>query len=93
MQLPPAWIGPWGLGLALTGLALGPWLRAAELPAACAPASEVLQRPALGRLLQPLPQTPRGADDYRDQIQTTVTGWPRLAHWCVWIEPGARERR
>lgn len=89
----PAWIGPWGLGLALTGLAMGPWLQAAEWPASCPRASEVRQRPALGRLLQPSLQAPGGGDDYRDQIQTTAAGWPRLSRWCVWIEPGARERR
>ena len=103
MRSVPPWIGPWGLGLglglglrlglALTGLAIGPWLQAAELPASCPRASEVRQRPTLGRLLQPSPPTPPGADDYRDQIKTTVAGWPRLPHWCVWIEPGARERR
>ena len=93
MRSLPAWICPWGLGLALTGLAMGHWLQAAAMPAACPPVSAVRQRPALGRLLQPSPPTPRGADDYRDQIQTTVAGWPRLPHWCVWIEPGARERR
>jgi len=72
---------------------MGPWLQAAELPASCPRASEVRQRPALGRLLQPSLQAPGGADDYRDQIQTTAAGWPRLSHWCVWIEPGAREQR
>jgi hypothetical protein len=95
MRSLPPWISPRGLalGLALKGLAMGPWLQAAELPAACPRASEVRQIPALGRFLQPSPQTPRVSDDYRDQIQTTVAGWPRLPHWCVWIEPGARERR
>jgi len=89
----PLWIFPWGLGLALTGLAMGPWLRAEALPAPCPRSSEVRQRPALARLLQPSQQAPVEADDYRDQIQTTVAGWPRLSHWCVWIEPGAKERR
>ena len=89
----PPWICPWGLGLALTGLAMGTCLQAAELPAPCLRSSEVRERPALARLLQPSLQAPGGADDYRDHIQTTVAGWPRLSHWCVWIEPGASQRR
>ncbi len=72
---------------------MGSWLRAAELPAACPPSAEVREKPELARLLRPTPQAPAGANDYRDQIQTTVAGWPRLSHWCIWIEPGARERR
>lgn len=72
---------------------MGSWLRAAELPASCPPSSEVREKPELARLLQPPPQAPSGANEYRDQIQTTVAGWPRLSHWCIWIEPGARERR
>jgi len=72
---------------------MGSWLRAAELPAACPRSSEVREKPTLARLLQPPLRTPGGAGDYRDQIQTTVAGWPRLSRWCVWIEPGARERR
>lgn len=82
-----------GLGLVLTGLALGPWLRAAEPAAPCPRSTEVREKPALAQLRLPSPLAPGGADDYRDQIQTTVAGWPRLASWCVWIEPGARERR
>ena len=72
---------------------MGPWLWAAELPASCPRSSEVRESPALARFLKPSLQTPAGADDYRDQLQTTVAGWPRLSRWCVWIEPGARERR
>jgi hypothetical protein len=29
---------------------------------------------------------PRGLD-YRHRIYPTVFGWPRLDHWCVWVEP------
>jgi hypothetical protein len=29
--------------------------------------------------------------DYRHLLKPTPLGWPRLSHWCVWIEPGASE--
>ena len=28
-----------------------------------------------------------GAPGYADRLATTRLGWPRLQHWCVWIEP------
>ena len=28
-------------------------------------------------------------DDYRDRLRPTPFGWPRLDHWCVWVEPAA----
>jgi predicted Zn-dependent protease len=28
-----------------------------------------------------------GAPGYSDRLATTPLGWPRLLHWCVWIEP------
>jgi len=86
-------IGPWGLGLVLTGLVILPPLRASDLPPSCPRSSEVRERPELALLLQPSRLAPAGPGDYRDQIQTTVAGSPRLSHWCVWIEPGATERR
>ena len=86
-------IGPWGLGLALTGLVMVPPLRASERPSPCPRSSEVRERPELARLLPPSLPSPGGPGDYRDQIQTTVAGSPRLSHWCVWIEPGATEPR
>ncbi len=33
---------------------------------------------------------PAGAD-YRHRLRPTPYGWPRRAHWCLWIEPGATE--
>jgi predicted Zn-dependent protease len=86
-------IGRWGLGLVLTGLAMVPPLWALDLPSACPRSSQAQDRPELARLLQPSPPSPGGKGDYRDQIHTTVSGVPRLSHWCVWIEPGATERR
>ena len=42
----------------------------------------------------PLPSPPlvalgsqSGLPGYADRLSTTPYGWPRLAHWCVWIEP------
>ncbi|MEO1002456.1 MAG: peptidase [Cyanobacteria bacterium J06638_7] len=41
---------------------------------------------------QPLPQQPDPAGaDYRHRLRPTPYGWPRLHHWCLWIEPGATE--
>jgi len=28
-----------------------------------------------------------GAPGYADRLATTPLGWPRLQHWCVWMEP------
>lgn len=36
-------------------------------------------------------QGPTNPGDYRHQLRPTPLGWPRLDHWCVWIEPGAHE--
>ena len=36
-------------------------------------------------LVQASPQP--GAPGYADRLATTPLGWPRLQHWCVWIEP------
>ena len=37
------------------------------------------------RLVQARPQP--GAPGYADRLATTPLGWPRLQHWCVWIDP------
>ena len=31
----------------------------------------------------------RAPEDYRERLRPTPYGWPTLASWCVWIEPGA----
>ena len=36
-------------------------------------------------LVQAPPQP--GAPGYAERLATTRLGWPRLQHWCVWIEP------
>ncbi|MEA5442469.1 peptidase [Cyanobium gracile] len=28
-------------------------------------------------------------EDYRQRLRPTGFGWPRLDHWCVWVEPAA----
>ncbi len=30
-----------------------------------------------------------GPEDYRQRLRPTAWGWPRLEHWCVWVEPAA----
>ena len=30
-----------------------------------------------------------GTGDYRHRLSTTALGWPRLDHWCVWVQPAA----
>ena len=30
-----------------------------------------------------------GTGDYRHRLSTTAFGWPRLDHWCVWVQPPA----
>jgi hypothetical protein len=30
---------------------------------------------------------PAAAADYRHRLRPTAYGWPRLDHWCVWVEP------
>lgn len=37
------------------------------------------------------PLAPVSVDDYRHLLKPTPLGWPRLNHWCIWIEPGASE--
>jgi hypothetical protein len=34
------------------------------------------------------PQAPVSpAADYRHRLMVTSAGWPRMDHWCVWVEP------
>ncbi|WP_259726078.1 peptidase [Synechococcus sp. CS-1332] len=32
---------------------------------------------------------PATGEDYRQLLRPTGFGWPRLDHWCVWVEPAA----
>jgi hypothetical protein len=32
---------------------------------------------------------PAPGEDYRQRLRPTGYGWPRLDHWCVWVEPAA----
>lgn len=67
---------------------------------ACPPASRSSPLPLpSGPLLRPPSQPPaaggislnpgRSTPDYRERLATTAWGWPRLPHWCVWVEPPA----
>ncbi len=45
-----------------------------------------------GALLQPshgLTDADPRSDDYHQQLASTALGWPRLDHWCVWLEPAS----
>jgi Matrixin len=66
--------------------------------AACPPASRISPLPPpSGPLLRPQPASAaatgiapvqgRREPDYRSRLATTALGWPRLPHWCVWVEP------
>ncbi len=103
----PLRCGPLGLPLAgaLAGLACGlsptPLQAQAEPSPSCpaTPVLEVIPPPAPG---QPgrrasvqldgdeLMAIPPGKD-YRHQLSGTAYGWPRLDHWCVWVEPASSE--
>jgi hypothetical protein len=90
----------WPLASALAGLAWGlsptPLQAQAESNPSC-PAATVLEV-----LPPPAPDQSRGlasfasepapsAKDYRHQLIGTAYGWPRLDHWCVWVEPASPE--
>lgn len=60
---------------------------AVQASAACprALASRATGSPAL---IRP-PAKPEVLPGYAAALATTASGWPRLDHWCVWLEPGA----
>lgn len=52
--------------------------------------SSSLQPPALASgASHQAPVSP--AADYRHRLLGTSVGWPRLDHWCVWVEPSLEE--
>lgn len=73
-------------GLVPALLLLAPPLQAA--PAACPVA--VATR-AVGETPSTAAAVPPGEPgaDYRQRLRPTGLGWPRLDHWCVWVEPAA----
>lgn len=97
----------WPLGLVLGGAlpALMLPVLAGPPPAGgptCAPgraSRPVGERPtAAAEAPGPLPAAPgepapapAGGADYRQWLRPTPFGWPRLDHWCVWVEPAATE--
>ncbi len=89
--------GPWLALLAAAMLPLG-----AAAPAWACPAGErsPLSPPAQQASSPPLPTAPAAhtppaaagapdaaSGDYRHRLRPTAYGWPRLDHWCVWVEP------
>jgi hypothetical protein len=76
--------------LLAAGLLPGLLLMAAPLhaaPAACPVAGATRAVAEPGR--QGLEPPAAGPEDYRQRLRPTAWGWPRLDHWCVWVEPAA----
>ena len=74
------------------GLALG--LVAGSAGACQRPEALRALQPGPGITPAPLPATRSPSNgvpppDYRERLRATPYGWPTLASWCVWIEPGA----
>lgn len=84
---------PIGLAAILAGLVggLGGGAEAATPEDHCPP---LIEERAVA-LATPPPVAPvvpdPSSDDYRHLLKPTPLGWARLAHWCVWVEPGASE--
>lgn len=69
------------------GLVLTPLAAIAEpCPSATGPVR--ILPPAEARPIA-MAAAPASPADYRDRLTATPLGWPRLDHWCVWIEPAA----
>ncbi|MBW4530849.1 MAG: matrixin family metalloprotease [Aphanothece saxicola GSE-SYN-MK-01-06B] len=77
--------------LLVAGLLPSLLLLAAPLQAAPAPCGVAVAT----RAVAPTPSTPAdvaaaaAGEDYRQRLRPTAFGWPRLDHWCVWVEPAA----
>lgn len=52
------------------------------------PAAAVAEAASLAPLSSREPER-AGTGDYRHRLSTTTLGWPRLDHWCVWVQPPA----
>ncbi len=66
---------PLGAGISDRACPAGPTI---PLPPPPQPAAVTPSAPAAA---------PAASDDYRHQLRPTAYGWPRLDHWCVWVEP------
>ncbi|WP_254959077.1 MULTISPECIES: peptidase [unclassified Cyanobium] len=72
-------------------------LLAAPLQAAAAACPVAVATRAVGETPSEAWEQPRAAptgvpspgEDYRQLLRPTRLGWPRLDHWCVWVEPAA----
>ena len=69
-------------------LGLSPVEAPPPAPRPCAAAETRSPVPVAAPLLQPASVAP-APGDYRHRLSTTPLGWPRLPHWCVWVEPPA----
>ena len=52
------------------------------------PAAAVAEAASVAPLSSPEAER-AGTGDYRHRLSTTALGWPRLDHWCVWVQPPA----
>ncbi|WP_254990427.1 peptidase [Cyanobium sp. N5-Cardenillas] len=76
--------------LLVAGLVPALLLLAAPLGAAAAACPVAGATRAVGEPgRQELEPTAAGPEDYRQRLRPTAWGWPRLDHWCVWVEPAA----
>lgn len=66
-------------------------LLAAPLQAAPGPCAKAVATRAVAETPQPAAAVAAAAagGDYRQLLRPTAFGWPRLDHWCVWVEPAA----
>lgn len=76
--------------LLVAGLVPALLLLAAPLGAAAAACPVAGATRAVGEPgRQELEPPAAGPEDYRQRLRPTGYGWPRLDHWCVWVEPAA----
>lgn len=77
--------------LLLAGLVPALLLLAAPLQAAPGLCAKAVATRAVAETPQPSAAVAAAAagGDYRQRLRPTGFGWPRLDHWCVWVEPAA----
>lgn len=77
--------------LLVAGLVPSLLLLAAPLQAAPGLCAKAVATRAVAETPQPSAAVAPGAsgEDYRQRLRPTAFGWPRLDHWCVWVEPAA----
>lgn len=75
----------------LAGMVPALMLLASPLRAAPAPCPVAGASRAVAETPRPPAAVPvaSAGEDYRQLLRPTGFGWPRLDHWCVWVEPAA----